>query len=76
MVENAALDVKDGWGIPMIERPLGALRQIGRRRQGEIFLRGLAGRRPVVPIDPLRLEASARKVMSPEAFAYVAVGAG
>ncbi|HEY7037085.1 MAG TPA: alpha-hydroxy-acid oxidizing protein, partial [Thermomicrobiales bacterium] len=49
---------------------------IGRQRQTEIFLRGLAGRRPAVPVDPLRLEAQARASMSREAFAYVAGGAG
>jgi lactate 2-monooxygenase len=48
----------------------------GRQRQAEIFLRGLAGRRPVVPVDPVRLEAKARAAMSREAFAYVAGGAG
>jgi lactate 2-monooxygenase len=60
----------------MIERARASLGQIGRQRQGEIFLRGLAGRRPVVPIDPVRLEAKARAAMSREAFAYVVGGAG
>jgi lactate 2-monooxygenase len=49
---------------------------IGRQRQAEIFLRGLAGRRPGVPVDPVRLEAMALATMSREAFAYVAGGAG
>lgn len=48
----------------------------GRQRQAEIFLRGFAGRRPVVPVDPARLEAKARSFMSREAFAYLAGGAG
>jgi lactate 2-monooxygenase len=48
----------------------------GRRRQARIYVRGLAGRRPEVPVDAARLEARARQVMSPEAFAYMAGGAG
>jgi lactate 2-monooxygenase len=59
-----------------VERPLCALQDAGRRRQAEVFLRGLAGRRPTVPIDSLRLEARANRAMSAEAFAYVAGGAG
>jgi lactate 2-monooxygenase len=42
---------------------------IGWRCEGEIFLRGLAGRRPAVPVDPVRLEARARRSMSREALA-------
>ena len=42
----------------------------------EVYLRGLRGRRPRVPIDPRELEKRARAVMSPEGFAYVAGGAG
>ena len=48
----------------------------GRKRQTGIFVRGLAGKRPVVPVQPGDLEARARESMSPEAFAYVAGGAG
>ncbi|HKG95949.1 MAG TPA: alpha-hydroxy-acid oxidizing protein [Gemmatimonadaceae bacterium] len=48
----------------------------GRSRQTAIFVRGVAGRRPRVPVDPARLEAKARRAMSKEAFAYVAGGAG
>src|SRR5262245_50496473 len=66
----------DGWRTPMIERSRVALVQIGRQRQAEIFLRGLAGKRPAVPVDPVRLEAKARAAMSRTAFAYVAGGAG
>lgn len=45
-------------------------------RQAEIYLAGVAGRRPRVPIDPARLEQAAAEAMSAEAFAYVAGGAG
>lgn len=54
----------------MAERP-GAL-----ARQSEIYLAGVAGRRPAVPVDPARLEQAAADAMSDEAFAYVAGGAG
>jgi isopentenyl diphosphate isomerase/L-lactate dehydrogenase-like FMN-dependent dehydrogenase len=48
----------------------------GRRRQAEIYLGGLRGRRVAVPAAADRLEARARKAMSRRAFAYVAGGAG
>lgn len=54
----------------MAERP-GAL-----GRQSEIYLAGVAGKRPTVPVDPARLEQAAAAAMSDEAFAYVAGGAG
>lgn len=46
------------------------------RRQTELYLSGLAGKKPAVPVEPGRLERAARKKMSAEAFAYVAGGAG
>lgn len=48
----------------------------GLKRQLEIYLGGLRGRRPRVPVDPQELEKRARAAMSPEGFAYVAGGAG
>jgi len=48
----------------------------GPRRQAELYLRGVAGETPIVPVDPLRLEETARRRMSKEAYAYVAGGAG
>jgi lactate 2-monooxygenase len=48
----------------------------GRERQRRIYLGGVAGRAPRVPIDPAALEKAARKAMSREAFAYIAGGAG
>lgn len=44
--------------------------------QKNIYLRGFAGSLPLVPVDPLELEARAKKKMSLEAFAYIAGGAG
>jgi lactate 2-monooxygenase len=56
--------------MTMAERP-GAL-----ARQSEIYLAGVAGKRPLVPVDHRRLEEAAAAAMSDEAFAYVAGGAG
>ena len=48
----------------------------GPARQRAIFLDGVAGKRPAIPVDATRLEEAARAAMSAEAFAYVAGGAG
>lgn len=48
----------------------------GLRRQAELYLRGVAGERPRIPTDPIRLERAAQAVLSAEAYAYVAGGAG
>jgi lactate 2-monooxygenase len=45
-------------------------------RQSEIYLAGMAGKKPLIPVDAERLEAAARRRMSREAYAYVAGGAG
>jgi isopentenyl diphosphate isomerase/L-lactate dehydrogenase-like FMN-dependent dehydrogenase len=50
--------------------------QVGRRRQAEIYLAGLRGRRPRVPVNPVELERRAQDAMSREGFAYIAGGAG
>src|SRR3984885_11477416 len=49
---------------------------IGVRRQTQIYLDGVSGRRPRVPLDASRLETAAKKRMRGEAFAYVAAGTG
>jgi lactate 2-monooxygenase len=48
----------------------------GPERVAAIYLRGVGGRRPRVPIEMSKLEAAAERSMSPQAFAYVAAGAG
>jgi lactate 2-monooxygenase len=48
----------------------------GVLRQTAIYLEGVAGRRPKVPVDHTELERRARGAMSREAFAYIAGGAG
>ncbi len=48
----------------------------GPSRQRSIYMDGLAGRLPRVPIVMDRLEAAAQAVLTPEAFDYVAGAAG
>ena len=48
----------------------------GPERVAAIYLRGVGGHRPRVPIEMSKLEAAAERSMSPQAFAYVAAGAG
>lgn len=48
----------------------------GRERQRTVFINGIAGKRPQVPADMNRLRDAARRALSPEAFAYIAGGAG
>jgi lactate 2-monooxygenase len=48
----------------------------GLLRQTQIYLAGVSGRRPTVPLDARRLERAARRAMSRDAFAYVRAGAG
>jgi lactate 2-monooxygenase len=49
---------------------------IGRERQFEVYLSGVRGEYPRVPVSSERLERRARGAMTAEAFAYVAGGAG
>lgn len=44
--------------------------------QRDTYLGGTAGHRPAVPLDMTRLERAAERHLSPEAFAYIAGGAG
>jgi len=48
----------------------------GRARQEEIYLSGVRGALPAVPVSFPTLEERARGAMSPQAFAYVAGSAG
>jgi lactate 2-monooxygenase len=48
----------------------------GSSRQKHIYLNGFAGTRSSVPVDYNKLEQKAKAAMSPEAFAYIAGGAG
>ena len=49
---------------------------IGVLRQTQIYLDGVAGRKPRVPIDAQALEDRAKEAMSRQAFAYIDGGAG
>jgi lactate 2-monooxygenase len=46
------------------------------QRQRELYIDGLAGKKPVTPVSYEGLEESARRRLSPQAFAYLAGGAG
>ncbi|MGF1506989.1 MAG: lactate 2-monooxygenase [Anaerolineae bacterium] len=48
----------------------------GRERQRAIYIGGLSGQKPAVPVAPDRLREAARQRMPEQAFAYVAGGAG
>ncbi|AIZ44541.1 lactate 2-monooxygenase [Deinococcus radiopugnans] len=48
----------------------------GRSRQTQIFVDGLGGTRPLVPVAPERLQEAARRKLDAAAFAYLAGGAG
>ncbi|MCI0712189.1 MAG: lactate 2-monooxygenase [Chloroflexi bacterium] len=51
-------------------------REFSRERQIEIYVKGLSGKRSKVPVDMKALEEAAQAVMSEEAYAYIAGGAG
>ena len=46
------------------------------QRQRKIYLDGFAGKKPTTPVSYAGLEEKARQLLSPEAFAYLAGGAG
>lgn len=48
----------------------------GRTRQTEVYVRGLGGASPAVPVAPERLQAAAKAKLSAADFAYIAGGAG
>jgi len=48
----------------------------GLVRQTQIYLAGVAGRRPRVPMDPQRLEDRASRAMPSRSWAYIRAGAG
>jgi lactate 2-monooxygenase len=49
---------------------------IGPSRQSEVFVAGVSGQRPRVPVGERELEERARSVMTPDAGAYIIGGAG
>lgn len=53
-----------------------AARAISRRTQSDIYRAGISGERPAVPIDATALQSAAQATLTPEAYAYLAGGAG
>jgi len=52
------------------------IRSYGTTRQSQIYQEGVKGQRPVLPVSVEDLEQKAREILPPEAFDYVAGGAG
>jgi lactate 2-monooxygenase len=50
--------------------------QAALSRQSEVYVNGMAGRKPLIPVGARELEQAARRKMSAQAYAYVAGGAG
>lgn len=48
----------------------------GRARQQSVYVQGIAGKRPAVPVAPARLREAAAGAMDEDAFAYIDGGAG
>ncbi|MFT4565767.1 MAG: lactate 2-monooxygenase [Saprospiraceae bacterium] len=46
------------------------------QRQGAIYVKGAMGAKPIVPFDPIKLEAQAKEKMNIEAAGYIIGGAG
>ncbi len=53
-----------------------APRMYGTERQMQVYLAGMQGQRPTTPMTYEQLEEQARQRLSPEAYGYVAGGAG
>jgi isopentenyl diphosphate isomerase/L-lactate dehydrogenase-like FMN-dependent dehydrogenase len=49
---------------------------IGMQRQIQIYLEGVQGKKPSLPISAEALQAKAKEMMKPEAYNYIAGGAG
>jgi len=50
--------------------------QAALSRQSEVYVNGMAGQKPLIPVGMRELEQAARRKMSAEAYGYVAGGAG
>ncbi len=51
-------------------------RSVGAERQFQVYLGGLAGQKTAVPIPLAELEQKAKEILTPQAYDYVAGGAG
>jgi lactate 2-monooxygenase len=66
---NTSAAASEAAGLP-------ATASFGLQRQMEIYQGGLSGKKPELPLTAEELELKARGVLPPEAFTYVAGGAG
>jgi lactate 2-monooxygenase len=62
--------------LVLTQRAVGSQPVSGPERQTSIYLGGISGSRPRVPVDRFELEQRAREAMPEEAYAYIAAGAG
>ncbi|MCO5060295.1 MAG: alpha-hydroxy-acid oxidizing protein [Rhizobiaceae bacterium] len=60
----------------MTDRPAAQPASPGRLRQMEIYVTGVGGARPTVPVAPAALEEKAARAMGAKAAAYIVGGAG
>ena len=60
----------------MTDRPAAQPASPGRLRQMEIYVTGVGGARPTVPVAPVALEEKAARAMGAKAAAYIVGGAG
>jgi isopentenyl diphosphate isomerase/L-lactate dehydrogenase-like FMN-dependent dehydrogenase len=58
------------------DQPSSEAASIAVRRQMAIYARGLEGERPAIPVSADKLEEAAKGVLKPEAYCYIAGGAG
>ncbi len=58
------------------EQPSPETASIAVRRQMAIYARGLEGEKPAIPVSADELEEAAKGVLKPEAYCYIAGGAG
>jgi isopentenyl diphosphate isomerase/L-lactate dehydrogenase-like FMN-dependent dehydrogenase len=58
------------------DQPSSEAASIAVRRQMAIYARGLEGERPAIPVSAEKLEEAAKDVLRPEAYCYIAGGAG
>ncbi|HEX8112151.1 MAG TPA: lactate 2-monooxygenase [Kofleriaceae bacterium] len=52
------------------------IQNIGPARQQEVYVCGVAGRRPLIPVAQRKLEEAAHKVLPPKSWSYIAGSAG
>lgn len=74
VVDSQTAGAPDALAVPPYRLPNPSV--IGHSRQSQIYIDGISGRRPRVPVSEQALEARAIEVMRPAATAYIVGGAG